>query len=321
MSPRDRVRFLLGVIGPALWTAAAMAPFLWLGGRVPEPMASHWPLSGPPDGSLPRAVVLAIHMAMAVGPALGAFGVTRRVPAASGGVAPVVAVSTGVGVLGAGLAAITIRANLDASHWRDAQPLSLVALGAVLCAAAVAAAAAHRLGRRLERPAEGRGAIRLASIGLARGERASWSGGAANPPALAVGTVCLVGGFAALPLGALVSGVAVAVGLAVLLFASVQVRVDHTGITISLGPVGRPRFRVPLARIKEARPVDVSPLHRGGWGYRGSMTLFGRAAVIIRGGRGIEVQRMDGALLVVTVDDAETAAGLLNDLVRREAEG
>ena len=317
----DRVRFLLGMIGPGLWTAAAIAPFLWLSGRLPEPMASHWPVSGPPDGSLPRAVMLAIHMAMAIGPALAAFGATRRVPAPPGGVAPVVAVSTGVGVLGAGLGAITIQANLDASHWRDARPLSLVALGAVLCVAAVAAAVAHRLGRRLERPAEGRGAIRLASIGLARGERASWRGGAANPASLALGTVCLVGGLAALPLGAVASGVAVAAGLAFLVFASVQVRVDHAGITIALGPVGLPRWRVPLARLKEARPVDVSPRRRGGWGYRGSTTLFGRAAVIIRGGRGIEVQRTDGSILVVTVDDPDTAAGLLNDLVKREAEG
>ena len=319
MTPRDRVRLLLGGIAPALWTAAAIAPFLWLADRLPDPMASHWPLWGPPDGSLPRVVVLAMHLAMALGPALAAFGATWRAPAALDIAAPVIATATGVGVLGAGLAAITIRANLDAPHWRDAAPLSLAGLAAALCAAAAAAFAAHRLGRRLERPASARGAVGRASIGLGRGERASWTGGATNPGALALGRVCLVASFAALPLGLVLAAATFAVGLALLLFATARVRVDRAGMSIALGPLGLPRIRVLLARIREARPVDVTPLRRGGWGYRGSMGLVGRAAVIIRRGRGLEVQRTDGATLVVTVDDADTAAGLLNDLVDRDA--
>lgn len=320
MSPRDRVRFLLGVIGPGLWTAAAIVPFLWLADRLPDPMASHWPLSGPPNGSLPRAAVFAIHLAMALGPALLAFRAARRTPAPHGSVAPVVALAAGVGALGAGLAAITIRANLDAPGWRDADPLSLVGLGAALCAAAVAAAAAHRLGGRLERPAHTRDLTGRASVGLGPAERASWRGGATNPPMRALGGMCVVGSFAALPLGVVVAGAAFAAGLALLSCASARVRVDRAGITIALGPVGLPRLRVPLARIQEARPIDVWPLRRGGWGYRGSLTRSGRAAVIIRGGRGLEIRRTDGATLVVTVDDADTAAGLLNDLVDRAAE-
>ena len=35
--------------------------------------------------------------------------------------------------------------------------------------------------------------------------------------------------------------------------------------------------------------TDVSPMRWGGWGYRGSIKMFGRGAVIQRAGPGIQI--------------------------------
>jgi hypothetical protein len=86
---------------------------------------------------------------------------------------------------------------------------------------------------------------------------------------------------------------------------------------VAYGPLGLPRQRVPLSRIRGARAIHVTPLRHGGWGYRGSLLVFGRAAIVVRGGDGIRVD-CDRGRLVITIDDADTAAGLLNDLVDRD---
>jgi hypothetical protein len=56
----------------------------------------------------------------------------------------------------------------------------------------------------------------------------------------------------------------------------------------------------------------------GGWGYRGSRRLFRKAAVVLRAGPALRLDLADDTQLVVTVDDAESGAGLLNDLLARE---
>ena len=53
----------------------------------------------------------------------------------------------------------------------------------------------------------------------------------------------------------------------------------------------------------------------GGWGYRGSRTAFGRAAVVLRGGDAIRLRLTGGSEFAVTVDDAAAGAALLTDLL------
>jgi hypothetical protein len=60
-------------------------------------------------------------------------------------------------------------------------------------------------------------------------------------------------------------------------------------------------------------------MEHGGWGYRGSLKLFGRAAVVLRGGEGLQLDLADDKVLTITVDNAEEGAGLLNDLVASSA--
>jgi hypothetical protein len=83
---------------------------------------------------------------------------------------------------------------------------------------------------------------------------------------------------------------------------------------VRYGPLPWPTSHIALSSIKTAIAIDVRPSAHGGWGYRGSRRLFGKAAVVVRGGDGIRIDLADGTEFVVTVDDAEQGAGVLNDL-------
>ena len=308
---------VFGIVLPAAWTAAALGPLLWAWDRLPEPMASHWSLSGGPDGALPRAAVLAIHGAMAGIPAVWAFALTRRVPRRRGEIAPGLALAAFLGAFAVAIALQLVALNLDAPSWREARPLPIAWVVADIACACAAAFAVSRAAARLETlpepPLPGR-----ATVGLGATERAVWTGAAGNPVLGATSFVLLCAGLAA-PL--LVPGpvplVLIPAALALGAFAVVRVRVDAVGLTISYGPLWFPRQRVPLSRIREARAIDVAPLRQGGWGYRGSLTLFRRASIIVRRGPGIRLDCGERGILVITVDDARTAAGLINDLVAR----
>ena len=69
---------------------------------------------------------------------------------------------------------------------------------------------------------------------------------------------------------------------------------------------------VPLRRIATAQAIDIHPTDWGGWGYRGSLTLMKRAAVVLRAGPGIRLDLHDGEVFVVTIDDPDRPARLLN---------
>jgi len=97
----------------------------------------------------------------------------------------------------------------------------------------------------------------------------------------------------------------------------IHVRVDERALRIAFGPLRFPRMSIAVDRIEHAEKMTVAPMANGGWGYRGSLTAFGRAAVVVRGGEGLRLALRDHKTMIVTVDDAETGAGLINDLVSR----
>lgn len=98
---------------------------------------------------------------------------------------------------------------------------------------------------------------------------------------------------------------------------SIRVSADQRGLIVRWGPLGWPTTNVPLADILRVEAIDVRPLESGGWGYRGSLRLLGRAAIVLRAGPGLRLDLRSGRKLTVTVDDPQTAAGLLNDLIAR----
>jgi hypothetical protein len=110
--------------------------------------------------------------------------------------------------------------------------------------------------------------------------------------------------------------------LAAALF-SVTVTVDQRGLSVR-GRFGRPRSHTSLDRIERAGTVTVRPVRDfGGYGYRVSAMgpLRGTRGYVLRGGEALLVERTDGVRTIVTVDDAGTAAGLLNGLLERRFGG
>jgi hypothetical protein len=148
-------------------------------------------------------------------------------------------------------------------------------------------------------------------------ERAVWIGRVSSPVGVLVGV----------PAAALVVAIAVATGLwwllaeaAVLaaLFLAMStfvVRVGPEGVLIR-STFGLPRTHIPIDEVVRADVANVSPLRDfGGWGWRAGRG--GRVGIVLRKGEALLVQRTGNRSVVVTVDHAATAAGLLNALADR----
>jgi len=105
-------------------------------------------------------------------------------------------------------------------------------------------------------------------------------------------------------------------GGALLLLEHVTVRVDERGLQAS-SRWGFPRVRFPLEEIDAATAIQVRPMRFGGWGYRGSVSLFHRAAWILHGGPAIRLALTRSRVFVVAVDDAAAGAAVLSELLTR----
>jgi hypothetical protein len=99
------------------------------------------------------------------------------------------------------------------------------------------------------------------------------------------------------------------------LFARVRVSVDGRELRIRFGYLGWLRQRVALSRIGAARSFRLEPMEHGGWGYRGSLRFFGRASVVVRSGPALGLVLDAGRQLSITVDDAESAARVINAII------
>lgn len=307
-------RIWLGVVVPVAWVAVAVAAFVATWSRLPDPLATHWGLSGTPNGAMPRLAAFALFGGTGLLAALAARVAMSR----AHGIAQLVGGATFAGVLFAALGIVTVLANLDATRWQDAHSVGL-ALALACCAiAGFGAALASRVARTLE-PARAAGSLARPTIGLGATERAMWSASAKNGALFVVAFLVAIAGVIRWASGG--SWIAVAscafAALLVTALAEVHVRVDDRGVTIAFGPLGFPRMRVGVNRIAHADTTMVRPMEHGGWGYRGSLTVLRRAAVVIRGGEGLRLALRDNKTMIITVDDAGTAAGLINDLVAR----
>lgn len=318
-----------GILLPSILTIAAVVIQLAVLPQVPDPVAVHWGASGEPDGyaapwtvplltgALGGGMTLVLAAFALIGAREGEWGPTMRflgalTPAVVGGLVVIIT--------------WTFVAQVGSSSWSDAggvvEPLvwggaTGIVLGVVgwvsqpsvvVSGGSVGEAAPLRA--------------------LGPGERAVWVRTASLAPA---GMIVLVGaavilftlaGFdfavagGAWPILAAVAVVLTLVILATVLF---RVRVDEGGLRVS-APLGLPRFHIPLDEIDEVKVVSVNPMADfGGWGLR--KALDGRTGVVLRRGEALEVHRAAASTFVVTVDDAATAAGLLQVLRDRAAGG
>jgi len=163
---------------------------------------------------------------------------------------------------------------------------------------------------------------------LSPGERAVWIGRThlATPGIVVIALLIVVTAVVAVIATAVTDGrlgalVCVPVVLLILLLTTSfwTVQADDSGLTVR-SAAGWPRFHTAAVQIAEAGTTDVRVLGEfGGWGIR-----FGRGrrlGIVMRSGEALEVQNRDGSALVVTVDDAGTAARLLSTVAARAGSG
>ncbi|HWM33513.1 MAG TPA: DUF1648 domain-containing protein [Pseudolysinimonas sp.] len=305
---------LVGLILPLTLVAIGVGVLLaWLP-AMPAEIATHWGFSGEPDAFGP-AWTMPLMLAV-VGVALpvtftiiATRSMTPAGPTATHKVLLVSALFVGFFVTYAMLSSVALQRD----GATGAQPIgAFIGIGAVV---AFALAALGWLvlprsvaGRSMREPGT--------SVPLAPGERVVWVGHArfsAGVLVALVATVVLATGGVAFAIGTTGSWwlvvVPVVLSLALLGTVSWRVRVDPSGLTVRAA-LGWPMYRVATADVVAAGVTDVVPLGEfGGYGIR--LGLGRRLGIVTRGGEALEVQRRDGRAVIVTVDDAATAAGLL----------
>ena len=295
---------------PALAVAViALLPSAFLD-RLPEPVASHWQFDGRPDGSLPLAIEWALFVtvaAVASGGLLVATSATlsRRVARCQ------VAGAHALAAFFVMLRWWTLQANAGVETWQQAEQIQ-----AGLVAGLVAGAATGGVigwwagGHHAQRAAR---EVPPTPVEAAAGEDAVWSGSATARIRLLLPVAALVlVGLALLLQQAEVRiwlGVAALVAVVIaLVLTRVRLTVGGHGVRITLGALSHPRITVPLEEITGVSAEQVEPMAYGGWGYR---VVPGVRAIIVKRGQGLRIGRRGKADLIVTVDDAATAAGVL----------
>lgn len=153
------------------------------------------------------------------------------------------------------------------------------------------------------------------SLGLSKHEKAVWVKQVYAPKLVLIGFAALaVLTFVSTspgPMRYLGSGV---LAMVLLSFARIRVQVSSNGVQVYYGIWPVPFTRVPLSEIRSASVDTLAPGTFASWGYRGSLRLYNEATILIRSGPMLCLSLTRGRRLRITVDDPETAAGLLNDM-------
>lgn len=307
----DSPRSWLGLVAAAASTVVIATLFGVSWDQLPEPMATHWLLSGPPDGAMPKRVISAALIVLPWGVAVGALFANSRQARAS-----LIAVTFMLSSLFAALAWSLVRANYGAVHWHHAS--GVIWQHVVLMV--VASIAPALLAKRLWPKRKHSNGEPSPSMDLTPGQRAVWLGSAQNRWLWLLGV---------LPLGsvlfttrtssqmAIVTSVAAVAALVLAdAFSLVSVKVDRFGVHIKCGYLGVIRRTIALADVTRAEVFELAPMAHGGWGYRGSLWLMNRAAIVVRGGTALRLALASGKELSVTVDNAHDGASLINGMVR-----
>jgi hypothetical protein len=310
MTKLIRVLIATAVLPGAVLAVAGVLANLWWD-RLPDPLATHW--NSGPNGSSPLGLFVGVCLA------LGAFATVLL--AATAVVAlrrgrPMPRLSVGVGAGFAALPPAVLLAvlvpNLDVPDWHAARSGTVVVL-LLLGAAALGVLAAYTGGF----PAPVReGGPGRPSVGLQPGQRAFWSGRAANP-AMLWALALIPAAIALLPAGVpwpTVLWIGFVGAVVTALTYRLRAKVDATGVTIRFGLLGFPWRHLELSTIREATARELETFGDGGLGLRFN-PVTGTTAYKVRGGPALELTLESGRTVLVSVDDPETGAGLVNDLI------
>jgi hypothetical protein len=318
------VALVCGVLPAALLAVVVAVPAaLW--SRLPGRVADHWTITGTANGTAPRLAALAVLGVLALagtgvvwrGWAAARKGTQPRGRAAGGAGAGAITAGLFVTALAAACVIMVAVANLGGGGVRSAS-VGVAGLAAIFCGPAALAVLSGWALRRFGGLGAANDGARRSSLGLRAGERAVWTGRARAGRAWPAGVLLLAGGLLAGVVAAQwAAGAALlAAGVAMLSFTSVRVTVAARGVTVGYGALGLRLTRIPLRKIASAEAVEQKAR---AFGYRGSLRVFGAAAVILRRGPALRLTLRDGKTFLVTADDAATGAALLNDLIAREA--
>jgi hypothetical protein len=293
---------------PALLLAAIVLPMALAWSELPDSMATHWGFDGTPNGHMPPSTLLLAIGGIFAAVWLGVWGASRRMPFEA---RSFIAGLVGIGGLLAAVQWFAVDLNRDVADWTDAGEFNGTHLVAVLAAALVLGAIGWLLAGSAAMTDESLSDHSGPILHLEPGASAIWSGRGRGIVLIVVGIGLLI---AAIAVWSVVSLVLLLVALLVMVFSEVRATVSDAGVAVSLGWLGIPSWLVPLNTITGAEVEDVSPMSYGGWGYR---VRPGVRGVIVRGGPSLRLRRKDRPDLVLTVDDAERGAGLVNALVAR----
>ena len=109
---------------------------------------------------------------------------------------------------------------------------------------------------------------------------------------------------------------AVVVGLLMVQFRRITITVDDTHLRTAFAWPAFIRVRIPLAEIERLEYVpDLRPVRYGGWGYRGSLRVLKKAAVVLRRGPAVIFALTGNRRYIVTVDDAESLARTVHERI------
>lgn len=318
--PGTRIGLVLLAWG---WVVAVLAPLVALGDRLPSPLAIHWAADGTPNGAGSTAELLTLALMLTVVPAIVATVSAATAHRAT--FVPTTLLTTFVGALGAVVTWLTVAANLDARSWDDAAEMGPVTVLAAVVLAVAAAAVAGIVAARVA-PVEPHpstpfeAGTPLPPEELPPGTPLRWVGHLTARWPWAMVVAVSAGALVVLPPAPVGVALVILVTLVVAVeFCSVTVTVDERGLRASLGPMRWPTVGFDLDEITAAQAIDLRPMAWGGWGYRGSVRIAKRAAVVLRAGPGIELALTGDRRFAVTVDDAPRGAAVLEALLQRRS--
>lgn len=299
-----------------------VGPFLAAWNRLPEPVATHWGSSGAPDGSMSKVgIVLLVSIIWLViaGREMLPFdredsGNVQASEHPSSARVPPFTVMLAAGVVLVVASGITVWANLGNEGWESAKHVRPLLFTPVVIVAMASGALVGSLLQR--RGAALPGTLTPApTVGLGPHEKAVWFGNAHNLPmfaGLVILAVFMWVGADVGPAGLVMAAVAFLIAV---FFCWIQVVVQEMRIEVGFGPWHWPKKVVSVDHVAQASTEHVQPLRYGGWGYR--LCGLRCRAIVVRRGDALKLKMNDEKVLIVTVDHAEEAAGLINDLRTR----
>ncbi len=271
--------------------------------ELPTEIPSHWGAGGMSDGTMPLWALTTLFATMAGGLGLLFQSLRHRLGEP---VTPRVVGGIGVG-MAVWLTTLHVGILLAARDTTGPIPFPRGVVWGSLLLGAIATGLAAAIVRPIER--HGR-PLDATPLDIEPGEAVVWHGrgtAARWTWMLLAGTLVPVPVLVAAGLP-WVGALLVVVGASAVSVLRVRVTVGPQGVTARTGPFGIIRFRAALSEISSVHAELIDPLAYGGWGLR---FLPGVRGLVVRRGPGLRIEKIDGPSLVLTVDDAAKAAGVL----------